>query len=115
VEEKDLLAPCGLDCSTCSIFRAKDDPRAMKEILDWFVKERGVELPPEKVRCGGCLGDRSIHWSAGCDILKCSVDERGLQSCSACPEMPCERLEKWATYGARYAGAVNRLKRMKMS
>lgn len=113
MEKEDMIAPCGLDCSKCSIYRAKDEPETMQGIIDWFYKDKGVKFVPEQVKCGGCLGDRSIHWSSDCDILRCSVDDRGLTSCSACQEMPCQRLETWSKYGRNYADAVDRLKRMK--
>jgi len=108
-----LIAPCGIDCSTCSIYRAKDEPEVMKEILDWFRNVRKVELSPEQVRCEGCLGDRAKHWSADCDILQCSVDNRKINSCSDCGDFPCDRLEKWAQHGPKYAKALDMLREMK--
>ena len=108
-----MIAPCGLDCGECDIRRAKHEPDTMREILEWFAKERGVELKPEQVDCQGCLGDRSAHWSPDCDILACSVDRRGLKSCSECGEFPCARLETWASRSARYAAGLARLRGMR--
>ena len=108
-----MMAPCGLDCLECDIRRAKSEPDTMREILEWFARERGIELRPEQVDCGGCLGDRSAHWSPDCRILKCSVDERGLSSCSKCGEFPCSQLETWASRSPRYAEGLARLKEMR--
>lgn len=107
------LAPCGIDCSECRIRRAKSEPEVMKSILDWFKNERKIELQPEQVSCGGCLGDRAHHWSADCGILKCAVDDHHHVSCSLCDAFPCERLEKWAQASPKYAAAVDRLKDMR--
>lgn len=110
---QEMLAPCGLDCAKCAIWRAPREPETMKRLIEWFKNERKIDLGPEQVRCGGCLGDRSIHWSADCEILKCAVDERGLRSCSDCGDFPCERLTAWARGGEKYAEALERLKRKK--
>ncbi len=108
-----MIAPCGIDCSLCDIRRAKSEPELMEKILVWFKNERKLDLKPEQITCDGCLGDRSHHWSADCGILKCSVDEHKLQSCSDCGEFPCERLEKWTKGDAGYAKALGRLKEMR--
>jgi hypothetical protein len=63
--------------------------------------------------CQGCRGDRAVHWSADCPILVCCVDERGLQSCSACDAFPCARLTDRARENARYTAALQRLEEMR--
>ncbi|MFZ5924078.1 MAG: DUF3795 domain-containing protein [Bacillota bacterium] len=110
--ENHMIAACGLDCSECDIFKAPADPKIMRRIIEWFEKERGVRLREEDVRCDGCLGDRAKHWSPDCWILKCSVDDRGLQHCSGCEEFPCVKLEEWATDNDGYKKALERLKSM---
>ncbi len=109
----EMLAPCGIDCSKCRIRNAKSQPEIMKSVLDWFRDERNIDLAPEKVACDGCLGDRGKHWSAECGILKCSVDDHRLASCSDCSEFLCERLLRWGQAGPKYAAAVDRLKGMR--
>ena len=108
-----LIAPCGLDCSKCLIYRAKDEPEAMKDVLDWYRNERKIDMSPEQVVCEGCLGDRAKHWSADCDILRCSVDDHKVNSCSDCGEFPCERLEKFTERGPKYSKALKKLREMK--
>ncbi|MGE5594000.1 MAG: DUF3795 domain-containing protein [Betaproteobacteria bacterium] len=110
--EDRMIAPCGLNCGACDIFRAPGDPETMKRILRWFEKERGLKLREEDVRCDGCLGDRSKHWSADCWILRCSVDDNGLRSCAECSRFPCARLEEWAGSDDGYRKALERLKSM---
>ncbi|MFN2164839.1 MAG: DUF3795 domain-containing protein, partial [Anaerolineae bacterium] len=60
-----------------------------------------------------CHGDRAAHWSADCWILRCCVDERGLESCAECVEFPCARLLEWAHGDAQYEQALARLQAMR--
>jgi len=80
--------------------------------VEWLKKERGIDLKVEDVRCFGCKGDRSRHWSPDCWILKCCFDEKGLEFCYQCEDFPCERLEEWAEGSERYMEALNRLREM---
>ncbi len=104
-----IIAACGLDCAECDIYRAKSEPDVMKGILDWLNRDVPDRCKPEDVHCDGCLGDRSVHWSADCDILTCCVDAKEFKSCSECGELPCERLKKWSENGPRYTAALESL------
>jgi len=118
--KKEMIAVCGLDCGDCEIYRVPTDPEAAKSVAAWF-KERGWLREGEGVSgvvqrspyCKGCRGDRNVHWSADCWILKCCVDGKGLEFCSECSAFPCEKLDNWANQKARYGQALDRLKRMK--
>lgn len=115
--EPEIMAVCGLDCGRCEIRLAPTDTQAAKALVDWFRQEGWLasdegmaEVLERKMYCRGCLGDRSVHWSADCWILACCVDERGLTNCSQCAEFPCRRLEEWATQNAGYGVALERLR-----
>jgi len=54
-----------------------------------------------------------VHWSADCWILKCCVDDKGLQFCYQCDGFPCERLSGRANESKRYDQALYRLHRMR--
>ena len=110
--DKEMLAVCGLDCGKCDIRRAKSDPVIMKKVLDWYNTKLPGKVKPEQIRCEGCLGDRSVHWSGDCGILRCAVDDRGHESCSQCGDFACERLENWASTGEKYGEALARLRSM---
>ena len=113
VDGQHMIAPCGLDCSVCDIYRAQSEPEILKQLVDWFINVRKVDpkdLKPEQITCAGCLGDRAVHWSPTCGFLKCSVDERGLTSCAECGDFPCENLTAHAAKNARYTAALERLK-----
>ena len=119
VEEGQMIAVCGLDCTGCDIRRAPTDPEAAGRLVGWF-REMGwlkagegmSEVIERSMYCRGCRGDRSVHWSADCWILKCCVDEKGLAFCYECDDFPCRRLEEWAGENARYTEALERLRRM---
>ena len=100
--ETKLMAACGLDCGGCEIRRAPSDSQAAQVVVEWFRKEGWLtadegmaEVLERKIYCCGCLGDRTVHWSA---------------DCSQCAEFPCRRLEEWATQNAGYGAALERLR-----
>ncbi len=115
----NAIAACGLDCESCEIRLAPKDPAAAKVLIDWFKKEgwlsegEGMEQVIErKMYCKGCHGDRDIHWSKDCWILKCCVDEHGLKQCSECDDFACSRLVEWATQNESYGAALARLREL---
>ena len=108
--ENQMIAACGLECHKCDILQATDDPKIAQRVADWFKKERNEDVKLEDIRCLGCKGDRTKHWSPECWILKCCVDKKGLQFCYECDEFPCEELNQWSKTGKKYGEALNRLK-----
>jgi len=119
-EKREIIAVCGLDCGPCDIRRAPDDPEAAQRIVAWFEKEgwlkedEGIaEVVGRGMYCKGCRGDRAVHWSPDCWILKCCVDEKGHTFCYECSEFPCERLSERARESDHYGQALDRLKQMK--
>ncbi len=115
-----MMAVCGLDCGSCDIRLLPFDPAAAQRIVAWF-RERGwlredegvSEVIERKMYCMGCRGDRTVHWSPDCALLKCCVDERHLEHCGQCAELfTCERLEAFANEHQRYREAVDRLRMM---
>jgi hypothetical protein len=111
-EVEPILAICGLDCAECTIFQARTDPVIARRIADWFVKERGVQVRPEQIRCAGCRGDRAEQWSGDCAIRTCA-EARGLAFCSGCADFPCTILVEWACDDERHSAALARLHEMR--
>ena len=112
----ELISVCGLDCSRCDIFQGPFDPEAARSVSAWFERKGwkgAADVAKGSVLCRGCRGDRQVHWSADCAILKCCVDEKNLEFCSQCDTFPCERLTKRAEGDARYAQGLARLRRMR--
>ena len=111
-DESKLMAACGIDCAVCDIRLAPGDEAVRQRIVDWFRDARHREVKPEDIHCSWCKGDRAAHWSADCWILRCCVDERGLEFCSDCEDFPCRRLVEWAGQDEGYGRALERLKEM---
>ena len=118
--KKEMIAVCGLDCGSCEIRRAPNEPDVAQRLVAWFKKEgwlkedEGIsEVIERRMYCRGCRGDRSVHWSADCWILKCCVDDKGHEFCYECNMFPCERLSEWAKQSNDYSQALQRLKKMK--
>ena len=118
-DDIEMLAACGLDCGPCPIRRIPFDADAAEKMIGWFkqmgwLKEsEGVaEAIEREMYCKGCQGDRSVHWSADCEILLCCVDEKHLQHCGQCAAlMRCDKLNAFASDGhAHHKEAVDRLR-----
>lgn len=116
---QEMMAVCGLDCGSCTIRRMPFDPAAAEGVIGWFrsmgwlKEDEGLaEALERKMYCQGCLGDRAVHWSADCWILRCAVDERGIRHCHECADFACQRLVAWSAQNGRYAAALERLKRL---
>ena len=117
---ENMIAACGLDCSVCPIGRASPgDLDAARSLVGWWrgegwLKEwQGVEEVLRRCPlCLGCRADRAAHWSPDCWILRCCVDDRGLDHCSECEIFPCDRLSAWGETGRQYGEALGRLHQM---
>lgn len=113
----EMMGACGLDCASCEIRRLPFDAVAAAKTMAWFRREgwlkesEGVEEAlARSMYCKGCLGDRSLHWSADCWILQCCADRKNLQSCAECGDFPCQRLIEWSRQNQSYAQALERLR-----
>ncbi len=113
----EMMGVCGLDCASCEIRRLPFDAVAAAKTVAWFRREgwleesEGVEEAlTRSMYCQGCLGDRSLHWSADCWILQCCVDRKHLQSCAECGDFPCPRLIDWSRQNPSYTKALQRLR-----
>ncbi|MCJ7701103.1 MAG: DUF3795 domain-containing protein [Anaerolineales bacterium] len=88
-----LLAYCGLECSTCPAYVATQDNDIAKLTdlaQEWF----GGEIEPSQILCDGCnAGGRLMHWCSECSIRACA-SERGEENCAHCDDYGCEKLQK---------------------
>ncbi len=116
------IAACGLDCNACPFPKIHENlENAQKwvgQFREWKVisdSEGAEEIMAKGPYCISCHGDRSKHWSANCWILKCCVDEKGLDNCSQCDEFPCEKLVEWSKENPSYGKALDNLKKLKES
>ena len=114
-KEDQMMAACGIECFKCDIFQAPTDPKIAQHIADWFKKERNEEVKLENIHCSGCRGERPKHWSPDCWILKCCVDDKGMEFCNECSGFPCAKLVDWSKTDQGYGAALDRLKEMRRS
>ena len=88
-----MIAPCGIDCSQCEIFKAANDPQLAEETAKRWCESWQPKADASWFVCRGCRVDRSLCWTDDCRIYACCVEERGLDSCSICGDFPCEELQ----------------------
>lgn len=117
---KKEIAVCGLDCNTCpfpSIHTSLENAEKwVGQFKEWKVLKEGEgakEIMERGPYCIDCHGDRSKHWSAKCWILKCCVDDKGLNNCSECGDFPCDKLVEWSNTNEWYKKALENLKQLK--
>jgi hypothetical protein len=108
------IAACGLNCNTCPIHLAPNNPQIAKKLTEDF---NGLwkNMKPEDFSCVGCWGEDDEMWSPDCEIRKCCIKDKNLQYCYECPEFPCDRLKNWANQNEGYMTGLNNLKGMKKS
>jgi hypothetical protein len=97
-DKKALVAPCGLDCFNCEIY--KDNLTSnMAEMLH---AKLGVDV--KDIPCEGCRRQEGRHFHfppEGCATLDCAKS-KGVELCCDCNEFPCALLAPMADGAARY-------------
>lgn len=92
-----MMSACGVMCSGCPAFDERGAPPEKRRLRTAEAWRRiyGVDEPPERIACGGCLGPdaRLFHTSRRCAARHCCL-AKGLSSCAACPVRPCDLLER---------------------
>lgn len=79
------VAPCGIDCVNCELFRVNDQ----KEV--WAQVALRMEKKAEEVVCDGCRKNGGCSFFSGCQTLAC-VNAKGHDFCYECAEFPCKKL-----------------------
>jgi hypothetical protein len=87
MDERELAAPCGIDCSQCKLYQALSDENLRQLII------QKMKMPPEKATCTGC---RSIEGHCPvigeqCATYVCAI-EKGVDYCCDCADFPCQKL-----------------------
>ena len=117
----EMIAYCGLNCSTCQIYLAtrEMDPEKQRRMREQIViaikKYLGEEKRLEDITdCDGCKAQSGRLYSncQKCQIRKCA-SEKGLENCAYCSEYPCEKLSKFFESEGEQAGAKKRLDAIK--
>ena len=116
------MGVCGIDCyEKCHLYMTDVSEESAKIVLDWFKENKWCddnvtlrEFMEEGKRCYGCHGEKCLHWSPDCDMMKCCIDKKGLEYCHQCKEFPCETLSNHANKNERYKQGVERLKKLRI-
>lgn len=92
---KELVAPCGLYCGICTMYRAYHDGNLalMKEAPKNFLRALGLSLEPsfKEIACEGCRSSLLFSYCLKCEIRKCVLNKK-VTYCFECEEFPCEKL-----------------------
>ncbi len=94
IQDKALMAPCGLYCGVCSIYLAtRDKNEKFKAVL---AKLYGGK--PEEIECYGCMqtdpAKKIFSYCEQCKIREC-VLSKGYYSCHQCSDWPCALIENF--------------------
>lgn len=84
-DKKTLVAPCGIYCGDCGVYKVKDDP-TLRELIPKSLNWNGVPCPGCRPIEGNCQYTDGI-----CATYAC-VTEHNLDFCFECPEFPCTKL-----------------------
>jgi hypothetical protein len=102
----EILARCGYRCDLCLAYtpNVEANPSNQQVLGDGWHKYFGFRIPPEKIRCDGCISARPQLIDKACPVRPCVI-ERGFANCSECPDYVCEKLaERLVVYEELAAG-----------
>ena len=106
-----MIAPCGIDCAECSIYRAANSPAEAAKLAERRRAAGHEQAIPGWFRCQGCHGAEGLLWSGGCQIRRCCCSERHHEDCSLCDAFPCETITSFEDDGDKHhRAAVQRLR-----
>jgi hypothetical protein len=91
----EIISCCGLVCSECPAYVAtkENDPDKAQQTAELWSRLYGVEVEVGHVWCEGCmLPGKKCHHAGECELRACGM-ARGLETCAACDDYPCPKLE----------------------
>jgi len=99
---KDLVTRCGYRCNLCLAYRENiHSIEDQKKVSDGWFRIYGFRIPPEMIRCDGCLTpdiEKPKLIDTECPVRPC-VTEKGFQNCAYCGEYVCEKFkQRMVTY-----------------
>jgi len=93
----EMLAYCGLVCTDCNAYIAKqndDDELRRKTAEEW--SRPGDPVSPEEINCDGCKTETGelYKWCPNCEVRACAI-EKGVETCAHCDDFGCDILENF--------------------
>ena len=98
--EKEHIAMCGLNCSSCAAFiAAKNNDNELREktAKEWTERYKAAgrnrsPIRPKDINCSGCLSQGPLYlYCRECEIRKCCL-EKNIKNCNECSDYKCEKL-----------------------
>ena len=115
---KEMIAYCGLVCTSCPQFIAtqNDDDMAREKAAKRLSEKFGIDLKPEEINCDGCLcsGGRRLSFCSACEIRECGIT-KSVKNCSTCDEQPCNKLKKFHNFSPEAKASFDALERKNRS
>jgi hypothetical protein len=94
IENRDLMAPCGLYCGVCGVYIADRDGN--EKFRDIMAKLYGSA--PERTACLGCMQPdppRKLYGYCKSCVIRDCVRSKNFYSCHQCGDWPCDRIENF--------------------
>ena len=94
--KKELLAPCGLYCGVCRIYKGykSNDLDFKKEVLSTLNHPETKSV--DDIACTGCLSNGIVYvFCQSCPIRDC-IKNKGFEGCYQCDDFPCEIITNWS-------------------
>jgi len=90
-----ILSHCGFRCDLCLAYRpnVESDPSVRQLLSDGWHTYFEFRIPPEQILCEGCTAAMAQPLDSACPVRPCAI-ERGHDTCAACPDYICPRLEE---------------------
>jgi hypothetical protein len=91
----DNYAYCGLNCTFCPAFIAKqNDDQELREKTAKEWSAGGFQVTADQINCTGCHESENIFMHCTqCGVRNCA-QEKGVSTCAECAEYPCsDKLE----------------------
>jgi hypothetical protein len=84
----ELLAPCGLYCGVCGVYKAsRDNDQKLKDKL-----ANAYGVTSEQIVCKGCLSNERFVYCEACGIRACVMGKQ-YEGCHQCNEFPCKLID----------------------
>lgn len=98
-KENQLVAPCGLSCGHCLLYRAKTEPAVMERLVSGGFNKDSFPCPGCRPREGKVACSKAKYdfpkVDGKCATYACAV-EHAVEFCFQCPQFPCEKLQPCA-------------------
>lgn len=90
-----IVTRCGYRCDLCLAYTGNiRGPADQQKISDGWFAYYGFRIPPEEIRCDGCLtpdGECPRLVDARCPVRACVIAKQ-LVNCAGCAQYVCDKL-----------------------